>query len=150
MEPHAYPYRMPHHCAYAMRLKIRRRVPLDVVLVEEDPREVLLADFALEETQIRHRLRVLSRAEDLLPYLRREGKFAAGVLPDVILLGAKPDAARLLPVLTREAAAHGVPVILLTDMHPPKGVWPSDYMLKPCSGEKLLEAFGRLHSVYAA
>ncbi len=141
--------------AYALRGKIKRHKPIDILLVEDDPSDVMLAECALTETYIRYRLHTVQSGADVLPYLRREPPFSEAVTPDVILLDLSlphKDGFAVLAELTQAALTAGIPIIILTGSESDRYVlkaydlWLSDYVAKPCSSEKLLESFGKLHS----
>ena len=52
---------------------------IDVLLVEDDPGDVLMTQEAFEEHKVRNRLTVVSDGAEALSYLRREGKYADAV-----------------------------------------------------------------------
>src|SRR5690349_24761015 len=60
--------------------------PIEVLLVEDDPGDVLMTQEAFEEHKVRNRLTVVSDGAEALNYLRREGQYADAVRPDLILL----------------------------------------------------------------
>ena len=60
--------------------------PIEVLLVEDDPGDVLMTQEAFEEHKVRNRLTVVSDGAEALAYLRREGEYADAVRPDLILL----------------------------------------------------------------
>ena len=60
--------------------------PIEVLLVEDDPGDVLMTQEAFEEHKVRNRLTVVSDGAEALSYLRREGEYADAVRPDLILL----------------------------------------------------------------
>src|SRR5262249_40611167 len=59
--------------------------PIEVLLVEDDPGDVLMTQEAFEEHKVRNRLTVVSDGEEALAYLRREGRHADAPRPDLIL-----------------------------------------------------------------
>ena len=63
-----------------------RLVPIEVLLVEDDPGDVLMTQEAFEEHKVRNRLTVVSDGVEALAYLRREGQYADAPRPDLILL----------------------------------------------------------------
>ena len=48
--------------------------PIEVLLVEDDPGDVLMTQEAFEEHKLRNRLTVVSDGAEALAYLRREGR----------------------------------------------------------------------------
>lgn len=141
--------------AYSMRAKIKRRAPLEILLVEDDPSDVMLTEYALDETYIPHRLHTVVSGEEVLSYLRREDQYANAPVPDLILLDLslpRKDGFEVLAELTQEATFAKIPIIILTGAQHYQHIlhsyslWLSDYVPKPCSPDKLLETFGKLHS----
>jgi CheY-like chemotaxis protein len=60
--------------------------PIEVLLVEDDPGDVLMTQEAFEEHKVRNRLTVVSDGAEALSYLRGEGRYEGAVRPDLILL----------------------------------------------------------------
>lgn len=60
--------------------------PLAVLLVEDDPGDVLIAQEALRAGNLSTRLNVVRDGVEALDYLHRRGDFAAAARPDLILL----------------------------------------------------------------
>jgi CheY-like chemotaxis protein len=60
--------------------------PIEVLLVEDDPGDVLMTQEAFEDHKVNNRLTVVSDGAEALAYLRREGEYADAVRPDLILL----------------------------------------------------------------
>ena len=58
----------------------------EILLVEDNPGDVMLARMAMNEGKIANRLHVAQDGVVALEFLRREGKFAGAVRPDLILL----------------------------------------------------------------
>ena len=63
-----------------------RLSPIEVLLVEDDPGDVLMTQEAFNEHKVRNRLNVVSDGAEALAYLRREGPYADAVRPDLVLL----------------------------------------------------------------
>jgi hypothetical protein len=67
---------------------------IDVLLVEDDPGDVLMTREAFAEHGMTNRLAVVSDGVEALAYLRREGEYAGAVRPDLVLLGSARCTAR--------------------------------------------------------
>ena len=141
--------------AYSMRAKIKRRTPLHILLVEDDLSDVSLTENALDETYITYALHTVHSGAEALQYLRREDRFTSEPTPDLILLDLSlphKDGLEVLAELTQETGFVRIPIIILTGSQKDRHIlqscslWLSDYMDKPCSPDKLLTAFGKLHS----
>ena len=59
---------------------------IDVLLVEDDPGDVLLTREAFEHNKVQNKLHVVSDGEQAMAFLRNEGEYADTPRPDLILL----------------------------------------------------------------
>ena len=59
---------------------------IEVLLVEDDPGDVLMTREAFEEHKLRNTLHVVTDGVEALAFLRREGDYADAPRPDLILL----------------------------------------------------------------
>lgn len=141
--------------AYALRGKIKRHRPLDILLAEDDPSDVMLTENALERTSLDYNLHTVTSGNEVIPYLRHEGKYHDEPLPDLILLDLSlphMDGYQIMDELRGDDTFRTIPIIILTgDAHPrdelrSDSLWLSDYVTKPATREKILESLGRLHS----
>ena len=92
-------------------------VPIEVLLVEDDPGDVLMTREAFTDNKVRNRLTVVSDGEEALSYLRREGPYADAVRPDLILLDLnlpRRDGREVLAEIKGDEALHSIPVVVLT------------------------------------
>ncbi|WP_320069263.1 response regulator [Micromonospora sp. RTGN7] len=93
------------------------RSPIEVLLVEDDPGDVLMTQEAFEEHKLRNRLTVVSDGDEALAYLRREGQYADAVLPDLILLDLnlpRRDGREVLEEIKQDEQLCRIPVVVLT------------------------------------
>src|SRR5690349_15376378 len=92
-------------------------LPIEVLLVEDDPGDVLMTQEAFEEHKVRNRLTVVSDGAEALAYLRREGAFADAVRPDLILLDLnlpRRDGREVLEEIKKDDDLCRIPVVVLT------------------------------------
>ena len=66
--------------------------PIEVLLVEDDPGDVLMTQEAFEDYKIANRLSVVTNGEDAIAYLRKQGRFAD--VTDARPRPARPQPAR--------------------------------------------------------
>ena len=59
---------------------------IHVLLVEDDPGDVLMTQEAFEHHKLRNQLHVVSDGVEALAFLRREGEFADAPRPGLVLL----------------------------------------------------------------
>jgi len=90
---------------------------IEVLLVEDDPGDVLMTQEAFHEHKLRNRLTVVSDGAEALAYLRREGDYADVVLPDLILLDLnlpRRDGRQVLADIKEDEQLCLIPVVVLT------------------------------------
>ena len=91
--------------------------PIEVLLVEDDPGDVLMTQEAFEEHKVRNRLTVVSDGAEALSYLRCEGPYADAVRPDLILLDLnlpRRDGREVLREIKNDGDLGQIPVVVLT------------------------------------
>jgi len=91
--------------------------PIEVLLVEDDPGDVLLTQEAFERNKVGNRLHVVHDGEQAMAFLRGEGEYAAAPRPDLILLDLnlpRKDGREVLAEIKADAALRVIPVVILT------------------------------------
>lgn len=91
--------------------------PVEILLVEDNPGDVRLTQEVFKEGKIRNRLSVAWNGEEALAYLRREGRFADSVRPDLILLDLnlpRKGGREVLAEIKADPALKCIPVVILT------------------------------------
>jgi CheY-like chemotaxis protein len=91
--------------------------PIEVLLVEDDPGDVLMTKEAFEEHKLRNRLSVVSDGAAALSYLRHEGEYADVATPDLILLDLnlpRIDGREVLEEIKKDEEFRRIPVVVLT------------------------------------
>lgn len=91
--------------------------PIEILLVEDDPGDVLMTQEAFADYKIANRLTVLSNGEDAIAYLRKQGRFAEVVTPDLVLLDLnlpRRDGREVLLDIKGDADLRRIPVVILT------------------------------------
>ncbi|HUS07304.1 MAG TPA: response regulator [Bryobacteraceae bacterium] len=122
---------------------------IDILLVEDNPADVRLAQEALRDYNIQNALHVVTDGEEALAYLRKEGKHSQAVTPDMILLDInlpKIDGIEVLAEMQLDPLLRDIPVVVLTtsklDQQILKkyNVLPDCYVAKPLTLERYLDA----------
>jgi CheY-like chemotaxis protein len=91
--------------------------PIDILLVEDDPGDVLMTREALEDSKLANVLSVVGNGEDALKYLRGEAPFEGAQRPDLILLDLnlpRVDGRQVLEVVKADPDLRRIPVVVLT------------------------------------
>lgn len=122
-------------------------VPVEVLLVEDDPGDVLMTREAFEEHRLRNHLNVVSDGEEALAYLRGEGRYAGAPRPDLILLDLnlpRRDGREVLREVKNDERLRRIPVVVLTTSEAEEDVLRSydlhanAYVTKPVDFERFV------------
>ncbi len=90
---------------------------IEVLLVEDDPGDVLMTREAFEDNKVKNNLSVVSDGVDALAFLRKEGKYADAPNPDLILLDLnlpRMDGREVLAAIKADERLQHIPVVVLT------------------------------------
>lgn len=91
--------------------------PIEILLVEDDPGDVLMTQEAFTDYKIANRLTVISNGEDAIAYLRKQGRFAGVATPDLVLLDLnlpRRDGREVLLDIKGDPDLRRIPVVILT------------------------------------
>jgi chemotaxis family two-component system response regulator Rcp1 len=91
--------------------------PVEILLVEDNPGDVRLTREALKEGKVHNNLSVATDGIEALAYLRKEGKYAEVVRPDLILLDLnlpRKDGREVLQEIKGDARLRNIPIVVLT------------------------------------
>ena len=91
--------------------------PIDVLLVEDDPGDVLMTREAFEEHKIRNNLHVVTDGVEAVSFLRREEPYADAPRPGLILLDLnlpRKDGREVLREIKADESLRSIPVVVLT------------------------------------
>jgi CheY-like chemotaxis protein len=91
--------------------------PAEILLVEDDPGDVVITREALALSQIDNRLHHVSDGDEALAFLRQEGVHHGAVRPDLILLDLnlpRVDGREVLATIKASPDLRRIPVVVLT------------------------------------
>ena len=91
--------------------------PVEVLLVEDDPGDVLMTQEAFADYKIANRLTVVSNGEDAISYMRKRDRFADATTPDLVLLDLnlpRRDGREVLQDIKADPELRRIPVVILT------------------------------------
>jgi chemotaxis family two-component system response regulator Rcp1 len=91
--------------------------PIQILLVEDNPGDVRLTKEALKEAKVRNILHVAMDGEEAIAFLKREGKHAGAVRPDVIMLDLnlpKKTGLEVLKDIKADETLKRIPVVVVT------------------------------------
>lgn len=92
-------------------------LPIEILLVEDNPGDVRLTTEALKEGRVLNNLTIVTDGVEAMAYLRKEGKYSKAVRPDLVLLDLnlpKKDGREVLKELKEDPALKAIPVVVLT------------------------------------
>lgn len=90
---------------------------IDVLLVEDDPGDVLMTREAFEDHKLINSLHVVDDGVEALKFLRKEGQYADRPRPGLILLDLnlpKKDGREVLAEIKSDESLCDIPVVVLT------------------------------------
>ena len=132
--------------------------PITILLADDDPDDRMLARDALDESRLANDLHEVADGEELLEYLRRQGKYAdpaSAPRPGLILLDLnmpRKDGREALREIKADPDLRSIPVVVLTtskaeeDIYRTYDLGVSSFITKPVSFEGLvavMKALGR-------
>ncbi|MEU6410112.1 response regulator [Microbispora sp. NPDC046933] len=91
--------------------------PIEVLLVEDDPGDVLLCQEAFSYNKVGNNLRVVNDGEQALAFLRGEGQYASAPRPDLVLLDLnlpRVNGFEVLEEVKKDPSLRTIPVVILT------------------------------------
>jgi CheY-like chemotaxis protein len=121
--------------------------PIEVLLVEDDPGDVLLIREAFADNKVHNNLNVVSDGEQALAYLRHEGEYAGSLRPDLVLLDLnlpRKDGREVLAEVKGDERLRSIPVVVLTTSEAEEDVLKSyqlhanAYVTKPVDFERFV------------
>lgn len=91
--------------------------PIEILLVEDDPGDVLMTQEAFADHKLANTLHVVTNGEDALSFLRKTGPWADAPTPDLVLLDLnlpRRDGREVLAEVKGDPELRRVPVVVLT------------------------------------
>ena len=132
---------------------------IDVLLVEDDPGDVLLIEEAFEFNKVRNNLNIVSDGVEALEYLRREGRYADAGRPGLILLDLnlpRKDGREVLEEIKADPELRRIPVVVLTTSKAEEDVLRSydlhanAYVTKPVDFDRFIEVVRQIDEFFVS
>ncbi|MGZ4632005.1 MAG: response regulator [Actinomycetes bacterium] len=120
---------------------------IEVLLVEDDPGDVLMTREAFQDYKVANQLHVVHDGADALAFLRREGEYAGVPRPDLVLLDLnlpRMDGREVLQAIKSDPELASIPVVVLTTSEAEEDVLRSSslhanaYVTKPVDFERFI------------
>ncbi len=138
---------------------IEKLTVIDVLLVEDDPGDVLLIREAFEHNKVHNTLHVASDGEQALSFLRREDGHADAPRPDLILLDLnlpRKDGREVLAEVKADDNLRTIPVVVLTTSEAEEDILRSydlhanAYVTKPVDFEAFIDVVRQIDDFFVS
>ena len=130
---------------------------VDVLLVEDDPSDILMTREAFQHHKIQNKLHVVTDGEQALQFLRRTGDYAGAPRPGLILLDLnlpRRDGLEVLAELKGDAGLRVIPVVILTTSQAEEDILRSyalhanAYVSKPVDVERFMDVIRQIDNFF--
>jgi two-component system, chemotaxis family, response regulator Rcp1 len=134
-------------------------LPIDILLVEDNPGDVRLTQEVLKDSKVRNNLIVASNGDEALACLRKQGKYKGVSRPDLILLDLNlpvKDGREVLAQIKQDADFKRIPVVILTtskadeDILKTYNLHANCYVTKPVDLEQFVRVVKSLEDFWLA
>ena len=132
---------------------------IEVLLVEDDPGDVLMTQEAFAEYKVANRLTVVTDGESAMSYLRKEGQYAEARTPDLILLDLnlpRMDGREVLAAIKDDPDLRRIPVVVLTTSEAEEDILRSyslhanAYVTKPVDFERFIDVVRKIDDFFVS
>ena len=119
-----------------------------ILLVEDNPDDVLITKRAFKKGKIKNRLYTVENGLEAIKFLQREGEYADVPIPSLILLDINMplmNGFQVLEKIKKDEELRKIPVIMLTtserdvDIEKAYSLGCNSYIVKPVNFQKFLE-----------
>ena len=133
--------------------------PIEVLLVEDDPGDVLLIREAFDFDKVHNNLNVVNEGEQALAYLRREGEYSGSLRPDLVLLDLnlpRKDGREVLAEVKADETLRAIPIVVLTTSEAEEDVLKSyqlhanAYVTKPVDFERFVSIVRQIDDFFVS
>jgi len=139
---------------------IKDAKPITILMADDDADDRVLTKEALEDARLINDLRFVENGEELLEYLRRQGKYAPPAdapNPGLILLDLnmpRKDGRTVLKEMKEDPELRSIPVVVLTASKADEDIYKSydlgvnSYIVKPVTFESLVDILQTLEKYW--
>jgi CheY-like chemotaxis protein len=130
---------------------------IEVLLVEDDPGDVLMTREAFHDYKIHNQLHVVNDGEQAMAFLRQEGDYAGRPRPDLVLLDLnlpRMDGRQVLHAIKSDPELSSIPVVVLTTSEAEDDVLRSyslhanAYVTKPVDFERFIDVVRQIDDFF--
>ena len=130
---------------------------VDVLLVEDDPGDILMTREAFQHHKIQNKLHVVTDGEQALQFLRQTGEYAKAPRPGLVLLDLnlpRRSGHEVLAELKEDPQLRVIPVVILTTSQAEEDILRSyslhanAYVSKPVDFERFMDVIRQIDSFF--
>jgi CheY-like chemotaxis protein len=130
---------------------------VDVLLVEDDPGDVLMTREAFEHHKLRNKLHVVADGVEAIQFLRREGEHADAPRPGLVLLDLnlpRKDGREVLAEIKSDESLRSIPVVVLTTSEAEEDILRSydlhanAYVTKPVDFDRFIDIIRQIDDFF--
>ncbi len=130
---------------------------IQVLLVEDDPGDVLMTREAFEDYKVHNQLHVVNDGVQAMAFLRQEGEYAGQPRPDLVLLDLnlpRMDGRQVLDAIKSDPELSSIPVVVLTTSEAEDDVLRSyslhanAYVTKPVDFERFIDVVRQIDDFF--
>jgi CheY-like chemotaxis protein len=130
---------------------------IEVLLVEDDPGDVLMTKEAFEDYKLSNQLHVVNDGAEAMEFLRRRGDHADAPRPDLVLLDLnlpRMDGREVLQAIKSDPELSSIPVVVLTTSEAEEDVLRSyslhanAYVTKPVDFERFIQVVRQIDEFF--
>lgn len=130
---------------------------VNILLIEDNPVDILVTKEALKEAKVRNELIVIDDGIDALDYLYNRGEYITAKRPDLILLDLnlpRKTGTEILSIIKKDEKLLDIPVIVLTtsaneqDILQTYRLHANCYITKPVDMDQFVKAVRRIEGFW--
>jgi len=130
---------------------------IEVLLVEDDPGDVMMTREAFQDYKLHNELHVVSDGAEAMAFLRQEGEYAGRPRPDLVLLDLnlpRMDGRQVLQAIKSDPELASIPVVVLTtsenedDVLRSYSLHANAYVTKPVDFQRFIEVVRQIDDFF--
>jgi CheY-like chemotaxis protein len=130
---------------------------IEVLLVEDDPGDVMMTREAFHDYKLNNELHVVSDGAEAMAFLRQEGEYVGRPRPDLVLLDLnlpRMDGRQVLEAIKSDPELASIPVVVLTtsenedDVLRSYSLHANAYVTKPVDFQRFIEVVRQIDDFF--
>ena len=131
--------------------------PIQILMVEDNPDDVILANEALKDGKVHCKLYVVEDGVRAMEFLLRKGEYEDAIRPDIILLDLnlpRKDGREVLKEIKADENLRSIPIVVLTTSDAPEDIdraykdFVNCYITKPVDFDQFIKVVQAIESFW--